>query len=102
MATSGPTRPLLELLDGRRDSAFLARRTIRELSENATFGHFESGPLHNARTLSLLRYDVTANADVRRTLRATAINPMWAGARLAEDLKRMIDTGYLDGAPGWP
>jgi len=54
LPTSGPTRPLLEVLDGRRDSAFLARLTVRELSGSATFGHNESGPPYAARMQSLL------------------------------------------------
>ena len=45
---------MLEVLDGRRDSAFLARLTVRELSGSATFGHNESGPPYAARMQSLL------------------------------------------------
>lgn len=95
LAPTGSAGALLPLLDGSSDNLFCARRPIRCLSKNATFGFFESEALHLARMQAAMSGDSgPASAAVVRALARLAADPRY-GHVLADQIGRIASTGYL-------
>lgn len=96
-AADGSLEALLPLLDGRQDSLFVARRTIRELASDATSTHFESDLLHLARTTALSRAVDTGarDEDILAELNQLAVNPLYQGFGLEDNIGKLVASGYI-------
>ncbi|MFY1659359.1 hypothetical protein [Micromonospora sp. WMMD1274] len=102
LAATGTADGLLLLLGGTRDSLFRARRTLRELSEDANASAFEFGPLHWARmeTIANAWERRATDRDVFQTLISAPNDENFKGTFFADQINYMMSLGYLDGAPG--
>lgn len=103
-AAAGSAAGVLALMDGSHDSLFRARRTLRELSQDETAAAHEFGPLHVARSETILAAvdRAAADQDIVETMIRLAMSPHYERIGFTWQVNEMLASGYLDGVPGMP
>jgi hypothetical protein len=90
---------LIKLLEGTTDSLFVARKSIRELSDNPTDLFIETDVLHAARMTVLANSTADGVSDrdiVEQLARMRTPGTPWSRAHLTDKLAHMDHVGYLD------